>query len=286
MKKTTAKCQYCRNEFETSEMLQLSLANRGGGVSYLCNECAEKVENYSTKNNATRGFAGHGFSYGFEFETSDSNAEFRIEIASVDFIATSDASLGVYGVEYKSPVYYSLNPLPKKLYTIEEHMNNGNVEIDEHCGTHFHVGHRKYINYITMEYIREYYKTLFIPLSEIMKSNRHETEKLFGRYFNDYADTIKDYSRVNDRYNFVNVTNNKTIEFRLPVFRNAEQYMKCVHFCDDVVNTIIKNFICHYNDDVETLDKRRYKTIEQYRQHKAEMTAKKLVKLFEKYTSK
>ena len=119
-----------------------------------------------------------------------------------------------------------------------------------------------------------------------MQESPYETEKLFGRYFNDYTESIQNWSRTDSRYNFINVTNNKTIEFRLPVFKNAEQYMQVVHFCDDVVNAIIKNFICHYNDDLETLDKRRYKTIEQYRQHKAKMTANKLVKLFEKYTSK
>jgi hypothetical protein len=59
--------------------------------------------------------------------------------------------------------------------------------------------------------------------------------------------------------------------------------MNCVHFCDDVVSAIIKNFIAHYYD--EPTDTRRYKTQEQYREHKAKMTGEKLVKLFKKYTA-
>lgn len=59
--------------------------------------------------------------------------------------------------------------------------------------------------------------------------------------------------------------------------------MKAVHFCKDATTTIINNFIAHFND--EPKDKRRYPTITAYRKHKAQTTAQKLVKLFEKYTA-
>jgi hypothetical protein len=48
-------------------------------------------------------------------------------------------------------------------------------------------------------------------------------------------------------------------------------------------NAIAENFVKHFNDS--DFDTRRYPTIKAYRKHKAEVTANKLVKLYEKYTA-
>ena len=48
-----------------------------------------------------------------------------------------------------------------------------------------------------------------------------------------------------------------------------------------MVQAIVTNFCEHFND--EPKDKRRYATKTAYRKHKAQTTAKKLVKIFEKY---
>ena len=83
--------------------------------------------------------------------------------------------------------------------------------------------------------------------------------------------------------NFVNLQHDFTIEFRACKFINANQYMTAVKFNRDVVNAIIENFIKHFND--EEFDTRRYSTIKEYRLHKAQVTAAKLVKLWHKYTA-
>ena len=74
-----------------------------------------------------------------------------------------------------------------------------------------------------------------------------------------------------------------TIEFRACKFVNDKQYMNAVHFCDDVIKAVVVNFVEHFNDTPK--DARRYPNQTAYRKHKAQTTANKLVKLFEKYTA-
>jgi hypothetical protein len=51
----------------------------------------------------------------------------------------------------------------------------------------------------------------------------------------------------------------------------------------EMVQAVVTNFCEHFND--EKIDSRRYKNMTEYRKHKASMTAKKLVKIFEKYSN-
>ena len=80
-----------------------------------------------------------------------------------------------------------------------------------------------------------------------------------------------------------NLQHDNTIEFRQAKFANAKQYATMAKFSRDVVSCIIKNFIEHFNEHPK--DTRRYPTIKEYRLHKAQVTANKLVALYEKYTA-
>ena len=127
-----------------------------------------------------------------------------------------------------------------------------------------------------------------------MNADWNKQEKLFGRTFNNYAKHITRNSEVTSytaRYNFINVTNNNRIEYRLNKFKNAKQYQTLIKFEAEVTKAIVKNFCEHFNDtDIDI--NRYYKKINNqkvismtaYRKHKAEVTAKKIVKLYEKYT--
>lgn len=272
------KCLYCNNE----GTVRVQLASRGGRSAWLCDEHASRMgdESYYRDNSTRRGNANHGFTFSIELEMHRPTATMRAELEVVDFIPTQDCTTDT---EFKSPIYESLKPLPKKLATIEKLINEGHGTVTEADGTHFHVGHKDSINATTMDYLRRFYHSLFIPLCEAMKSNSEATVKLFGRNFVHYASPINASTNPTNHANFINLQHDNTIEYRLCKFNNAEQYVNVAKFCKDCTTAIINNFIEHFND--ENFDTRRYANITEYRRHKASVTAQKLVKLFEKYTA-
>ena len=273
-----AKCLYCNNE----GTVKISLAARGGRAAYLCDYHASTMgdEGYSRENDKRRGNANHGFTFSLELEMHNPTPAMRAELESVGFIPTADCTTDT---EFKSPIYESLKPLPKKLATLEAMLEGGHGNITEADGTHFHVGHKDSINPQTMDYLKRFYHSLFVPLCEAMKADPEATEKLFGRNFVYYASPINTSTNPMNHANFINLQHSYTIEFRLCKFQNAEQYVKVAKFCKDCTNAIIANFIEHFND--EEFDTRRYSNKTEYRKHKASVTAQKLVKLFEKYTA-
>ena len=278
------KCIYCGAD----GVVAIALRNRGMRNGYLCREHATNIgdHGYFTKNDKKRGeLKKHGFTFGMEFECSRPTAELRAELELCDFIPTQDSTTDT---EFKSPIWQSLNPLPKKFKTIECLLNEGYGAITEDEGTHFHVGHVDYINAETIQYLRRFYHSLFIPLSNIMEEYEENTEKLFGRKFSYWADSINERTDATEHRNFINLQHNHTIEFRICKFKSAEQYMGAVKFCKDATNAIINNFIKHFNDDQSDDVKVRakvskFKNVREYRLHKAKITANKLVELFKKY---
>ena len=272
------KCIYCNNVGTK----RIQLKNRGNRNAYLCDTHATSYgdESYYSENSTRRGDAGHGFTFSLELEMHRPTTTMRAELESVDFMPTHD---GTTDTEFKSPIYQSLNPLPKKFDTIEKLLRAGHGAITSADGTHFHVGHKDHINAMTISYLQRFYHSLFIPLCEAMKSNSDATVKLFGRDFTYYASPIDGFTSPTAHENFINLQHDYTIEYRLCKFKTASQYMNCVKFCKDATNTIIENFIKHFNDT--DFDARRYKNATEYRKHKAQVTAKKLVKLFEKYSA-
>jgi hypothetical protein len=268
--------------------VRVPVAKRGDRFGYLCDFHASREEGYTVENGFRMGDRkAHGFTFSMELETSRSTTKARGELADFGFKPTMDITVDV---EYKSPIYEGLNAVSKQCVSIEKMMEAGEVRIGNECGTHFHVGHADYINPVTMRYIRRFNNSLFVPLSNAIMANVEKSARFFGRQPNHWAqpvtmsDTSGDYSGDYMRHeSMFNLQHDYTIEFRQAKFISAKQYMQVAKFARDCVNAIVENFVKHFNDS--DFDVRRYPTIKAYRKHKAEVTANKLVKLYEKYTA-
>lgn len=287
--KTYAKCTCCNTVHPVSVMVKTEMPNRGGRHAYMCADCATRNRWYHTSNNELQGKAkANQVGVGWELETSFSDDYARNILFEYGMIPTNDSSLhGSRTCEYVSGIQQGLNIGSKMCVTIENLMQGGHIQINDSCGTHFHVsvdsmkdenGNQTY-----MGYIRRFYHSLFVPLAKAMSENHEKTEKLFGRYFTGYAKFIDENANENNRYNFINVTNNSNIEFRLNKFVSAKQAQTLTKMEVEMVKCIVTNFCEHFNDT--DIDERRYPTKTAYRKHKANVTANKLVKLYEKYSA-
>lgn len=262
----------------------VAIANRGNRNGFLCDYHFRNDEGYSFENPTRRGNRKvNGFTFSYELESNGHNQKSRTELANMGFIPTNDSTVRC---EYKSPIYEGLNAISKQVVSIEKMVENGWLSFADRngntCGTHFHVGHVDGINPRTMEYIRRFYHSLFVPLSNAMVADPNKTAAFWGRNFTYYASPISYHSSAMAHENFINLQHDYTIEFRLAKFQTAAQYMQVAKFCRDVVNAILNNFVAHFNDT--DFDTSRYENQTAYRKHKAMVTGNKIVKLWEKYT--
>lgn len=268
--------------------VKVPVAKRGERFGYLCDFHANREEGYTVENGYRLGERKvHGFTFSFEMETSRSTTKARGEFADFGFKPTEDCTVDV---EYKSPIYEGLNAVSKQCVSIEKLISENETYIGNECGTHFHVGHAEYITPETMRYIRRFNNSLFVPLSNAIMVDVEKSARFFGRQPNGWAEPVTmrdpsgDYEGWQMKHEAMfNLQHDWTVEFRQAKFVNAKQYMQVAHFARDVVNAIIENFIKHFND--EPADRRRYPNKTAYRKHKADVTANKLVKLYEKYTA-
>lgn len=297
---TTAKCTCCGTIQATDSMIKTAMAKRGGANAYMCTHCATHNQSYHSTGAKNRGTQKvNGVYVGIELETSYTDDYARNMLFEYGLIPTHDGSLQSEGAgskygwadgnacEYVTGILSGLNIASKMCVTIETLKNQGFLKINESCGTHFHVsidsmknecGEKVYMGYIT-----RFYQSLFTPLCEAMQAHPHATEALFGRNFSRWAKSVNAYTVAGDRYNFINVTNNSNVEFRLNKFVSAQQYQNLMKMEVEMVQAIVTNFCQHFND--EPKDKRRYPTKTAYRKHKAQTTAKKLVTIFKKYAN-
>ena len=275
MRQAICNCKNCNN----IGTHPIKVFKRGGGQAFLCDYHYNREEGYHTKNERKQGTnKQHGFTYGVEFETSFSTPKARIEFTDNGYLPTADCTVDV---EYKSPIMNGLNQLAKHCVTFNRLIVEGDLSVNDSCGTHLHIGGEA-LTPEAMSYIKRFYHSLFLPLSQALSEDNDATAALFGRPLNNWARPIYNGCDVESHANFINMQHAHTIEFRACKFVTDKQYMNCVHFCDDVVKTVVTNFVEHFNDTPK--DARRYPTQTTYRKHKAQTTAKKLVKLFYKYT--
>ena len=266
----------------------VSVAKRGGRKGYLCDFHARRLEGYTVENDFRMGNRKkNGFTFSTELEVSFSTTKARGELVDFGFKPTSDCTVSA---EYKSPIYEGLNAISKQCVSIEKLMAESEMSIGSECGTHFHVGHVDYINAETMRYLRRFNNSLFVPLSEAIMADVEKSARFFGRRPNSWAEPITMSDTSGDlpgsymkHSAMFNLQHDYTVEFRQAKFVSAEQYMAVAKFAKDCVNAIIENFIKHFNDT--DFDRNRYETRTLYRKHKAQVTANKLVKLYEKYTA-
>ena len=285
----TAKCTCCDRIDFTENMVKTAMAKRGGANAYMCQRCANENRTYHAQANKDRGTQkANGVFVGIELETSYSNDYARNTLFEYGLIPTNDCSLsGLRTCEYVTGIQSGLNIASKMAVTIQTLIDSHDLEINDSCGTHFHVSINSMKNengeQIYMSYIKRFYHSLFTPLTIAMQANPEKTIEMFGRDFSRWAKEINQFSSADDRYNFINVTNSSNIEFRLNKFKTAKQMQNLMKMEVEMVKTIVTNFCEHFND--EKIDSRRYENITAYRKHKAQVTAKKLVNIFEKYSS-
>ena len=273
--KMTATCTNCGTTMNKDRMTKIEKNNRGGRSAFICERCRTRMLGYTYENDTRHGCATvHPFTYGIELETSCSNAKVRSELNDYGFIPTSDCTVDV---EYKSPIFNNLKSMSHLVKVIDKMIDNNDIEIGSNCGTHFHVGHTN-LNRETMGYIRRFYNSLFVPLCETMQAHETETATFFGRYFGRWCNTITMDTYAEEHTNFINVQHSNTLEFRIAFYRNGKQYMNVAKFATKVTEIVMNNFVNNFNN--EAFDRTRYRNITEYRKHKANVAAQKIVKAY------
>lgn len=286
-------CKCCGRVDYTENMIGTLMPDRGNGkLAYMCENCGTKNRDYHSSFRNSDGTLAefgttkaNGKRLGWELETAYTSQYARNILFNLNMIPTNDCSLDAcsreYGYddygndtcEYVSGIYNGRNIISKACLTVEKLIADGELVINGSCGTHLHISHHNMCNG-EMGMIREYYLDLFIPLAREMKKNPESCARVFGRFFSDdYASMPNSYSR-NDRYAFINVTNDNNIEFRINKFVNAKQYQALMELEVDIVDIIINNFTSHWDRDWK--DKKRYPTRDDYRRHKAQTAGKKI----------
>ncbi len=251
--------------------VRIQIARRGNRNAYLCETCATEKRSYYYESTEIRGKEKVcKDTFGVELETSFSSDRARAEIVMNDYVPTHDCTVDT---EYKSPIMIGLNQFSKHCATFERLMAEGELGIDNTCGTHFHYGNPS----LNIDYVRRFYHSLFLPLCEEMKLNSEGNVALWGRDFGTWARPITDGTYPEEHTNFVNVQHTHTIEFRICKFRNAKQMMAAARLCKKIGNIVI-GFCDSFNDAPK--DATRYRSITEYRKHKASVAGNKIRKAY------
>lgn len=259
-----------------------AVRRRGGNNAYLCRFHTESLESYFTENSLRIGnMKANGLTYSIELETAYVDFAARLELCVAGFLPTADSTVFA---EFKSPIYNGANALKAYLPSLQWLIDNGNMRIDNTCGTHFHVGHDTMINSRTMTFIRRFYHSLFLPLCLEMENNHSKTAELFGRDFGYWASEITANTNPETHTNFINTQHENTLEFRLAYFKNAAQYSRCADFCRAVTEKVVNTF-CTKVVALGLTENDRYLTPEQKAELKkaADKTARQIVKAFREF---
>lgn len=160
------KCFYCGREFLEFQTKQVN------NSEYICSSC-ENIYAYSTKNFKRQGKATK-VSFSFEFETSNRSRKLY-ELLKYNFIGCSDSS--IEGYEWKSPIFYNR----KTFHVICKKIDKFKGFIGNSCGTHLHVSTPYKLK------MDKYKNELFNPIINVMTTNKEQTIRFWGRYFNCYC---------------------------------------------------------------------------------------------------
>ena len=229
-------CPGCNN----LGMFKFAVRRRGGGNAFLCEYHKRSLESYFTENSLRIGnMKANGYTYSIELECSYVTFRARLELCVAGFLPTVDSTVTA---EFKSPIYNGMNGLKAFLPSIQDLIDAGDFRIGDECGTHFHVGHDRYINRLYMSYIRRYYHSLFVPLSDACRQYPEKATEIFGRDFTYWAASINTNTDPEEHRNFVNTQHNYTLEFRRCFFKNAAQYARCADLCRDITEKVCGTF--------------------------------------------
>lgn len=289
------KANCCHPNCHNGGIHKIGVYRRGGRPAYICDEHFRRDGSYFYENVLIVGTdKKHGNTVSVEFETMETTIKGRVEFIQNDYVPTHDSTV-VH--EYKSPIMNGLNALSKHCETYERLVASGDIRLTNACGTHFNNGnvHMPEEALSPTGYIGRFVNSLFVPLSDYLVAHPNDCKKVFGRELNYWAKAITETSRPDEHTNFINLEHSTHIEYRICKFVNAKQYMTAAKLCVKFTECIMANFVEHFNDGYDKIDASRYykkrhyeRTGEKvaskdaYRLHKAQVTANKLVKLFEK----
>lgn len=198
-------------------------------LGYVCSDCFN-VKGYSEKNKIVKGIiTDSNRGYSIEFETNMTPSEIY-KLLKYGFINTSDGS--IQGYEWKSPIYYSTKILFKHI----DILNEFSYTVTKGCGTHLHVELKNKKRIYSEDWVY-----IFNPLIHYLYINRENTIKVWGRFFNTYA--TADCTGT-DRYEAFSLATStkKTIEFRLPMYKDKEQYKRIVRFAKKVAEILDRHY--------------------------------------------
>ena len=152
------------------------------------------------------------FSVEFEVcsEASSRSRSHALVLLKHGYLRTADESVED---EYKSPRYLGLAAFQEVLPVLDSLKDL----VDSCCGTHIH------IDCPVQAQVQNHAQALFAPLVTYLSTHPSQTARFWGR-------SSVEVVRTHTRYD--------TIEFRLPRFRTAEQYLNVVRFCRAVGHTL------------------------------------------------
>ena len=242
-----ATCSCCKNVHPAGTMYGYKATNRSNDkFQYICRWCIDNDGYHSSasRNAESVGKVENGVIGGMEFEMSEMSQFARNWFYSKNYKATNDGSLnGETSCEMVSAPNKGFKAFTKQLPVIEKMLEDGEIEMDRSCGTHFHVSMN---NMITergnnaMYILRRNRKNIFGEMEKLMKENPEKTVSFFGRNFTHYADTLGN-TTADSKYVWINLRYDNNIEFRLNKFVNAEQYHKLCMFEIECCKYIVAN---------------------------------------------
>jgi len=258
------RCANCGNILNKSNVTKTAIG------TYICNNC-RSIKGYSTQNNVTvHQPTKSRKTYGFELECIPKNEAHKNAVINSTYrlIPTHDSSLPPRGVEFKTPTYNGLVGVRSLFKTFNKHLNFSNNK----CGQHINIGDTSYISTKTIRAINNYAPNIFDSLYKYMFMHQKDTERVCGRFFNRFAARCS----YGEHCSWINLQHNNRIEFRLSKFVSPDQYFELTNMWTEMIDCIIKNFI--KGDRLNILEVRHEELY-----YRAEITQKKLVKIFKKY---
>lgn len=245
--KRSATCSCCKNTFAKGTMHGFKATNRSNEkYQFICNNCItnERYHSNESRNAEIVGNVNNGVICGIECEMSEMNDFARNWFYEKNYKATNDCSLrGENTCEMVSNPNKGFKAFTKQLPIIEKMLENGEIEMNNSCGTHFHVSMNNMVDEYginVMDKIRRNRKTIFGEMEKLMRENPSKTKEFFGRNFQHYADTLGNTDAYS-KYAWVNLVADNNIEFRLNKFVSAKQYHNLCMFEIECVKYIVAN---------------------------------------------
>lgn len=300
----TTKCLLCNEEvnrntaYETRHryrtiVVTATAVKHPTGTRYVCADCLkraiDRIEDRTADRHSTyyeenqkrvSKPTAQGYTISKEFEIGESFIQFDHEkicsayanLLTRAFLPTHDCTVTS---EWKSPIYNGLqsySKIAKHLDTLV-YLNEWNT--DPSYGTHTNIGHTDFTA-SHMDILRQWHKTLLMPLSDYLESNSTQCIDIFSRDLSGtWAEPINPNNPLNHE-NFINFQHASWVEFRVNKYISYQQDSYATKVCIALFDHLLKfakAVIANrttYNGRV-LADKNR---------ECAEKTAQKLVKTF------